>query len=134
MASFVVEIVTPTRVVNQESVKYLRCPGIDGSFGVMKNHRNGVIAIHVGEIKVETKDDVEWYATSGGFVEILDNKVELLLESIERSNEIDVKRASDALGRANQRKKHTKEPVDNMRLEASLFRAVNRLKVSKKQF
>ena len=132
MDSFVVEIVTPIRVVNQEDVKYLRCPGIDGSFGVMKNHRNGVIALDVGEIKVETKDDVEWYATSGGFVEILDNKVELLLESIERSNEIDVKRASGALERANQRRKSTKEPIDNMRLEASLLRALNRLKVSKK--
>jgi len=130
--SFVVEIVTPIRVVNQEDVKYLRCPGIDGSFGVMKNHRNGVIALDVGEIKVETKDDVEWYATSGGFVEILDNKVELLLESVERSNEIDVKRASGALERANQRRKNTKEPIDNMRLEASLLRALNRLKVSKK--
>jgi F-type H+-transporting ATPase subunit epsilon len=103
--SFVVEIVTPIRVVNQEYVKYLRCPGIDGSFGVMKNHRNGVIALDVGEIKVETKDDVEWYATSGGFVEILNNKVELLLESVERSNEIDVKRASGALERAGQRRK-----------------------------
>ena len=132
MDSFVVEIVTPIKVLNQESVKYLRCPGIDGSFGVMKNHRNGFIALDVGEIKVETKDDVEWYATSGGFVEILDKKVELLLESMERSNEIDVKRASDALGRAKQRMKNTKEPVDNMRLELSLLRAVNRLKVSKK--
>ena len=132
MDSFVVEIVTPIRVVNQETVKYLRCPGIDGSFGVMKNHRNGVIALDVGEIKIETKNDVEWYATSGGFVEILDNKVELLLESIERSNEIDVKRASGALERAYQRRKSTKEPIDNMRLEASLLRALNRLKVSKK--
>ena len=132
MESFVVEIVTPIRVVNQENVKYLRCPGIDGSFGVMKNHRNGVIALDVGEIKVETEDDVEWYATSGGFVEILDNKVELLLESVERSNEIDVKRASGSLERANQRRKNTKEPIDNLRLEASLLRALNRLKVSKK--
>jgi len=132
VGSFVVEIVTPIKVVNQENVKYLRCPGIDGSFGVMKNHRNGVIALDVGEIKVETKDDVEWYATSGGFVEILDNKVELLLESVERSNEIDVKRASGALERASQRRKNIKEPFDNMRLEASLLRAVNRLRVSKK--
>ena len=132
MDFFFVEIVTPIRVVNQENVKYLRCPGIDGSFGVMKNHRNGVIALDVGEIKVETKDDVEWYATSGGFVEILDNKVELLLESVERSNEIDVKRASGALERASQRRKNTKDPIDDMRLEASLLRAVNRLRVSKK--
>jgi F-type H+-transporting ATPase subunit epsilon len=98
----------------------------------MKNHRNGIIALDVGEIKVETKDDVEWYATSGGFVEILNNKVELLLESVERSNEIDVKRASGALERAGQRRKNTKESIDNMRLEASLLRAVNRLRVSKK--
>ena len=132
MDSFVVEIVTPIRVVNQENVKYLRCPGIDGSFGVMKNHRNGVIALDVGEIKVETKDDVEWYATSGGFVEITDDKVELLLESIEKSNEIDVKRASEALERAKQRRTDNKEDIDSVRLEASLSRAINRLNVSNK--
>ena len=60
------------------------------------------------------------------------DKVELLLESIEKSNEIDVKRATEALERAKARKKNIDDNVDTTRLEASLSRALNRLKVSKK--
>ena len=132
MGVFDVEIVTPVKVLNEDTVKYLRCPGIDGSFGVMKKHRNGIIALDVGELKVETKNGIEWYATSGGFVEITDDRVELLLESIEKSNEIDVKRASEALKRAKKRKANIKKDIDSVRLEASLSRAINRLNVSKK--
>ena len=132
MGVFSVEIVTPIKVFNEDAVKYLRCPGIDGSFGVMKKHRNGIIALDIGELKIETKNGTEWYATSGGFVEITDEKVELLLESIEKSNEIDVKRASEALERAKQRRTDNKEDIDSVRLEASLSRAINRLNVSNK--
>ena len=132
MSTFSVEIVTPIKVLNQENVSYIRCPGLDGYFGVMKKHREGVIALDVGEIKIKTDDNTEWYATSGGFVEIGSTKIELLLESIEKSNEIDVKRATEALERASDRKNKPEEKVDNTRLEASLLRAMNRLRVSKK--
>ena len=132
METFSVEIVTPIKILIQENVKYIRCPGIDGSFGIMKKHRQGVIALDVGEIKIDTNGHTDWYATSGGFVEIGSDKIELLLESVEKSNEIDVKRATEALERAKDRKKNSTEQIDNVRLEASLSRALNRLKVSKK--
>ena len=132
METFSVEIVTPIKILNQENVEYIRCPGIDGSFGIMKKHRQGVIALDVGEIKIDANGATDWYATSGGFVEIGSDKIELLLESVEKSNEIDVKRATEALERAKDRKKNSIEQIDNVRLEASLSRALNRLKVSKK--
>lgn len=132
MKTFSLEIVTPIKVINEESVKYLRCPGVDGSFGVMHKHRNGVFALETGEVKIETNNGTSWFATSGGFAEITEDKVELLLESIEKSNEIDVKRATEALERARARKKNMDDNVDTIRLEASLSRALNRLKVSKK--
>tara|TARA_Y100000748_G_scaffold259703_1_gene227192 strand:+ start:54 stop:452 length:399 start_codon:yes stop_codon:yes gene_type:complete len=130
--AFSIEIVTPMKVLNQKSVKYLRCPGIDGSFGIMKNHREGVFALDIGEIKIETNSSTEWFSTSGGFVEVSLEKVELLLESVEKSNEIDVKRATEALERAKNRKNNSQEKIDDIRLEASLSRAMNRLRVSKK--
>ena len=132
MKAFSVEIVTPIKVLNQESVKYIRCPGIDGSFGIMKNHREGVFALDIGEIKIETIRNTEWFSTSGGFVEVTSEKVELLLESIEKSNEIDIKRATESLERAKNRKKNSQEKVDGVRLDASLSRAMNRLRVSKR--
>ena len=132
MKAFSVEIVTPIKVLNQESVQYLRCPGIDGSFGIMKNHREGVFALDIGAIKIETNSNTEWFSTSGGFVEVSSEKIELLLESVEKSNEIDVKRATEALERAKNRKNNSQEKIDDIRLEASLSRAMNRLRVSKK--
>ena len=39
MTSYNVEIVTPIRELNLQDVSYLRCPGLDGSFGIMNDHR-----------------------------------------------------------------------------------------------
>ena len=133
MKTFSVEIVTPINVISEENVRYIRCPGLDGSFGVLKNHREGIIALGVGEVKIEIENSTEWYATSGGFAEITSDKVELFLESIEKSNDIDVKRATKAIERAWERKVEPQDnKIDSSRLEASLARAINRLKVSKK--
>tara|TARA_B100000073_G_scaffold70439_1_gene52252 strand:+ start:216 stop:614 length:399 start_codon:yes stop_codon:yes gene_type:complete len=130
--TFSVEIVTPINSISEQNVRYVRCPGLDGSFGVLKNHREGIIALGVGEVKIENENSVEWYATSGGFAEITSDKIELLLESIEKSNEIDIKRATKSIERAKKRMIEPQDKIDSVRLEASLARAINRLKVSKK--
>ena len=51
MIEFQLEIVTPIRELDQGQVSYVRCSGLDGSFGVMANHREGIIALTVFEIK-----------------------------------------------------------------------------------
>lgn len=130
MSSFQLEIVTPTKVLDEGQVEYLRCPGLDGSFAVMANHREAIIALGVGEIKVTQNGKEHFLATSGGFVEVTKEKVELLLETYELADEIDTDRASAALDRAKDRKNQTE--IDQFRNDASLQRAVNRLKVSKR--
>ena len=132
MATYNVEIVTPIREVKLEEVSYLRCPGLDGSFGVMSNHRDGIFALSVGEIKVSQNGKIEYYATGGGFAEIINDSVKLLVESLEKSNEIDANRANDSLKRAQQRKTEPNSDINDTRVEASLIRALNRLSVSKR--
>ena len=130
MSSFQLEIVTPTKVLDEGQVEYLRCQGLDGSFGVMANHREAIIALGVGEIKVTQNGKEHFLATSGGFVEITKEKVELLLETYELAEEIGSERATAAMERAKERKHHSE--MDQIRNDASLERAVNRLKVSKR--
>jgi len=132
MATYNVEIVTPIREVKLEEVSYLRCPGLDGSFGVMSNHRDGIFALSVGEIKISQNGKIEYYATGGGFAEIINDSVKLLVESLEKSNEIDANRANDSLKRAQQRKTEPTSAINDTRVEASLIRALNRLRVSKR--
>ena len=114
MNTFKLDIITPTSIKSYDDVDYLRIPSLDGLTGIKAKHAPAIIALDIGELKIETKNGAEWYATSGGFVEITDEKVELLLESIEKSNEIDVKRASEALERAKQRRADNKEDIDEL--------------------
>ena len=132
MTVYGVEIVTPIRELKLDDVSYLRCPGLDGSFGIMNNHREGIFALTVGEIKVSQNGKSEYYATGGGFAEIYKDSVKLLVESLEKSNEIDSDRAKASLERAQHRKTKQNSEINDVRVEASLVRALNRLRVSKR--
>ena len=132
MTSYNVEIVTPIREIKLDDVIYLRCPGLNGSFGVMKNHKEGIFALSVGEIKVTKNGKNEYFATGGGFAEIIDDSIKLLVESLEKSNEIDLDRANKSFERAKKRKTKKDSDLNEARVEASLARALNRLKISKR--
>ena len=133
MVHFTLDIVTPTQNLDVIEVDYVRCPGIDGSFGIMANHQDGVFSLDIGEIMIQSKSDTKYYSTSGGFAEINENEVCLLVETIELSSEIDISRAESALQRANERKnKKNEESLDEVRMESSLSRALNRLRVAKR--
>jgi len=130
MSTFSLELVTPTKVFDEGQVEHIRCPGLDGYFGVMANHRDAIIALGTGEVKVTQNKKDHYLAVSGGFAEITKETVELLLETFERVEEIDATRAKSSLQRAQDRKE-VKE-IDTARNEASLLRALIRLKVSKR--
>tara|TARA_B100000929_G_C15508239_1_gene419467 strand:+ start:1904 stop:2302 length:399 start_codon:yes stop_codon:yes gene_type:complete len=132
MSTFQFEIVTPTRILDKGQVNYVRCPGIDGSFGVMANHLEGIIALSIGEIKVTIDGKEEYLATSGGYTEITDEKMQLLVESVEESDEIDTDRAKRSLERAQVRKEKHSPEIDGARVEVSLYRALNRLRVARR--
>ena len=132
MSKFRLEIVTPTKLMNEGNVDYIRCPGLDGSFGVMANHQNAIIALGIGEIKVTQNKKEHYFATSGGFAEIEKEKVQLLVETVEHSGEIDSNRAEESLNRVKMRKKDAKGELDQARMDVSMTRAMNRLKVSQR--
>jgi F-type H+-transporting ATPase subunit epsilon len=132
MSTFQFEIVTPTRILDKGQVNYVRCPGMDGSFGVMANHLEGIIALSIGEIKVTIDGKEEYLATSGGYTEITDEKVQLLVESVEGSDEIDMDRAKRSLERAQVRKEKHSPEIDGARVEVSLYRALIRLRVARR--
>lgn len=128
MNTFPLEIVTPTELLDEGEVSYVRCPGTDGLFGVMARHTAGLFALSVGEVKVTREGGDTYLATSGGYAEVTQEKVQLLLETVEQVHEIDVDRARAALDRAKTRL--SSHEGDEFRTRASLSRAVNRLKVS----
>ena len=128
MSTFQLEIVTPTKTLDQGGVSYVRCPGTKGLFGVMDGHTEALFLLAVGEIKVTKDGNTTYLSTSGGYAEVTREKVSLLLETVEEAREIDASRAQEASDRAKARL--SKKEGDEVRARESLYRAVNRLKVS----
>ena len=133
MSTFNLDVVTPTRDLEEMVVSYVRCPGLDGSFGIMANHQDGIFSLDIGEIMIKTKSETKYLSTSGGFAEIVIDGVPILVETVESASDIDIPRAEAALQRARDRKSSSdNENLDQARLESALSRALNRLQVAKK--
>jgi len=130
MSSFLFELVTPERVLLRERVRSVRAPGIEGSFGVLANHAPLMTALAVGLVKVEYDNgDLEYIATSGGFMEVNREKTTILADTAERANDIDIARAEEAISRAKQNLA-SGSSVDYQEASATLERATNRLRIA----
>jgi F-type H+-transporting ATPase subunit epsilon len=127
-----VEITTPLKNWKFENTLSITAPGVKGSFQVLYNHAPLLNKLNIGEIKLEIPDKKKYFATSGGFLEVINNKVSLLLETCEEAEKIDKERAANAAQRAKKQLKIYSQELDLSRAEAALARALNRLSVFKR--
>lgn len=76
------EILTPERKLFSGEVYGVQMPGISGSFEVLDKHAPLVSALKAGRVKVlrDRQNHVAYYNIQGGFVEVLNNKVSILVE------------------------------------------------------
>ncbi len=130
------EVVTPEKAVVKEAVQTVVAPGMLGEFGVLSGHTPFLTTVKTGIVRFTDETGKEKYLfVSGGFAEALPNKVTILAESAEVSDDIDVERAKAALERAEKRlsEKEQKDKIDRIRAKAALDRALVRVKTADKR-
>ena len=126
--TFQLDIVTPTKVISEGQVEYLRAPSIEGLFGILGGHAVATILIDIGEIKVTKEGKEFYYATNGGFADIRPESVMLLVETAENISDIDKDRAEEAMKRAQDSLQDNE--TDLKRAKDAIARARNRLKIT----
>ena len=126
--TFQLDIVTPTKVISEGQVEYLRAPSTEGLFGILGGHTVATILIDIGEIKVTKEGKEFYYATNGGFADIRPESVMLLVETAEKVSDIDKDRAENAMKRAKDRFQNNE--TDLKRATEAIVRARNRLKIA----
>ena len=133
MTELNIEIITPDKVIFKGEIISVTVPGVKGRFQVLKNHAPLVSIFEIGMFEVVTTDkNPSYYATGGGTIEVLNNNVLILADSLEIVEDIDVDRAKNAKQRAKERLDKREEGTDIERAENALKRAVNRLKIVEK--
>ena len=127
------EIVSPEKKVFSGKVQSVSAPGILGEFQVLYNHAALVSTLDTGRIKVMNENNIEEiFATGGGVLEVKENKVSILAESIESKKEINVERAQKALTNAELALKDAKSSIEKEEIYNSKRRAQNRIRIAQK--
>lgn len=103
------EIVTPERVVLKEQVVQVTVPTKQGEITVLPGHIPLVASLMPGVIEIAKEDgEQEVMSVSGGFIEVLKDKIVILADTAERAEEIDIDRVEEAKKRAEEIKKDTR--------------------------
>ena len=133
MATMRLEIVTAERPVYSEEVEVLVAPGIDGELAILPYHAPLLTVLKPGEIRVVRGGKESFIAVSGGFMEVMANKVTLLADTAEREEEIDLERTEAALKRAQEGVASAASAMDLERAMAEMRRSQARLKVVRRR-
>jgi F-type H+-transporting ATPase subunit epsilon len=133
MDNISLEILTPEKLMINDNVESVTVPGTKGSFQVLKDHAPLMSTLDIGVITIKKNNEKSYFSTGGGSIEVLKNKVNILADSLENVEDIDVDRAEKAKERAEERLSKKSDPDFNEeRAEAALKRAINRLSAKKK--
>ncbi|MBP7166963.1 MAG: ATP synthase F1 subunit epsilon [Bacteroidia bacterium] len=76
------EIITPDKKVFEGEVSSVTVPGTKGRFQMLENHAAIISTMINGSVKIKTSAGEEQFDVKGGVVEMLNNKVIILAESV----------------------------------------------------
>ena len=131
--TFKVVIVTPDHTAYEGEAVSATIPGLAGYMGIWANHAPlvGAVAPGLVELKIDDAGSQRFFSVGTGFVEVSDNVVNLMVDTCEKGDEIDVKRAEESLDRARKRLTSMEKDLDRERARLAVSRAQARISASK---
>jgi len=126
------EIVTPYGLILSEDVDEVACTGSEGDFGVLPGHVPFFTTLKIGMLSYKKGNATKYVFVNWGYAEVGPDRVMILADSAEKSEDIDVERAKAAMKRAEERLKKVEE-FDFARSTSSLERAVSRIQVAERK-
>ena len=133
--SLTISIVTADRTfLERDDVTRLVVPGADGQLTLLPGHAPLVVSLAIGEMLVHAANLAEPVAVHGGFLQIVNDEVNVLADAAERVEDIDEERADAARRRAEERIAGRLEDIgeadfDLVRAQLSIQRALLRDRV-----
>lgn len=128
-AEFSLKIVASDHIFYDGKANCLIVPAIDGEQAIMAHHEEMLLATKEGSLRFRNKNDVWQTAVVGvGIVQVANNRAVVLVDSAERPEDIDEKRAQEALERAKEQLRQKLSIQEYKISQASMARALSRLR------
>lgn len=132
MSSFYLKILASDHVFFGGRCEGLVVPADDGQVGILPHHESMILATREGELRFLPVDEKTWrLAIVGrGIVQVANNRITILVDTAERPEDIDEARAKEALERAEEQMRQKQSLREFKMSQASMARALSRLKGS----
>lgn len=135
MDTFQVHILAADKTLYEGPCVSLIIPASDGERGILAHHSGMMAAIVPGTIRWQPPGGaVQLAAVSPGMVKVENNEVLVLVDSAERPEEIDEARARREADEAREALLQKKSRQEHQLAQATLARALNRLRVKSRGF
>ena len=85
--SFDLKVLTPSKTLASVTAKSVMLPGTEGYMTILPDHASMIAELGPGEVAIEGQAN-EHYVISGGYIEVDHNRVTILVDSIEKSNQV----------------------------------------------
>lgn len=129
---FLLEVVSPEKLLFSEYVNQVSAPGTDGDFGVLPGHCHFLTTLRIGELQYWIGEETQYMSVLWGFAEVTPTKVTILAEIAEKAEDIDVERARAAVARAAEHLERGGIPSEVEEAKVSLEKARLRQKVAER--
>ena len=123
------DIVTPYGHIFTEEVDEILAPGSEGEFGVLPDHAPFLTTLKIGILSYKKGSETGYFFVNWGYAEVGPDKVTILADSAEKSDNIDPERAKESLKRAEERLKQAAD-IDEARATAAVARATARIHIA----
>ena len=129
---FLLEIVTPEKLLFSQGVDFVLVPGSEGDFGVLPGHCLLLSNLRLGELQYTIGETTKSVSILSGFVEVTPTRVTVLADIAEKAEEIDIERALAALRRAEEHLERGGIPSEVEEAKVSLEKARLRKKIAER--
>nr|WP_302651561.1 ATP synthase F1 subunit epsilon [uncultured Agathobaculum sp.] len=133
MAAFHLKVMTVDRCFYNGEVDRIIIRTTQGDAGILPGHVPYIAAIGIGGLTIIKDGEKRVAAVSGGFVDVSIEQTVVLARTCEWADEIDVKRAEQAVERARAALQQKESAREHDLAQVKLKKAINRIRVAEKK-
>jgi F-type H+-transporting ATPase subunit epsilon len=128
MNKFEMEILSPEGIVFKGEAVSVSFPTAGGTITVLSGHTNLITKLNSGEVIIKTTSGIKKITVSGGFIEVINNNVNVVAGFAAHSDETSRQKIKQAVDHAKNMKSKRKEFVNVYIIESQLKKSAVDLK------
>lgn len=127
------EIISPEKVVFSENVDEVIVPTTTGQITVLPHHVSLFTQIAPGELTIKRGGGEDYFAVTGGFLEVAKNKTTILADFAVHSHDIQIAKVEEAKKRAEKLLSEKISEQDTAIARSELVKSLMQLRVAERR-